>query len=82
MNTVIYAYWLGLFMVGPFTTLSACEEAQRYQLTHGAHEEVSECWAIVDTRPTTFTLAPSSTYGAPLTPAEYARRLVTNKGAE
>mgnify|MGYP001563593602 FL=1 len=82
MNAVIYAYWLGLFMVGPFTTLPACEAAQRYQVTHGTREDVSECWAIADARPTTFTIAPSPTYGAPLTPAEYARRQVTNKGAE
>ena len=79
--TLFYAYWLGLLMIGPFPSLAACQEAHAFQMTWGTREDVSECWAIIDTRPTTYTLA-SPTYGAPLTPAEYARRQITNKGTE
>ena len=51
--TVIYAYWLGLFLIGPFPSLPACEEARQYQLAWGVQEEVSEsCWTIIDTRAT------------------------------
>ena len=70
--TIFYVYFLGLFAVGPFTTLSACEAQRAYQLTYGAREEVSECWVVAQS--VTYSLA-SPTYGAPLTPAEYARRL-------
>ena len=62
MTTVIYAYWLGLFMVGPFQTFPACQEAQRYQLAWGTQENVSECGAIIDTRPTTYHMILSSTW--------------------
>ena len=74
MTTIIYAYWLGLFMVGPFQTLPACQEAQRYQLAWGTREDVSECGAIIDTRPVTYRVVTSPTYCAPLTPQEAARR--------
>ena len=51
--SAIYAYWLGLFLIGPFSSLSACEEARQYQLAWGTQEEVSEsCWTIIDTRAT------------------------------
>ena len=70
--TIFYAYWLGLFMIGPFTTLGACQEAHRYQLAWGTKEEVSECWTIVDAR-TTFSVT-SPTYQAPLTISEVNKR--------
>ena len=81
MTTVIYAYWLGLFMIGPFDTFSACQDAYRWQMAQGSREEVSECGAIIDTRGTTYSIA-SPTYGAPLTPAEYARRQSIHSGTE
>ena len=54
MTTIaVYVYWLGLFMIGPFPSLPACEEARQYQLAWGSHEDVSEsCWTIIDTRGT------------------------------
>ena len=51
--TIFYVYWLGLFMIGPFHTLAACQEQQRYQLAWGSSEGVSvvsECWTVVDAR--------------------------------
>jgi len=47
---IYYIYWLGMFMIGPFTSLPACQEQQRYQLAWGAREEVTECWTVVDLR--------------------------------
>ena len=73
MPTLFYAYWLGLFLIGPFETLPACQAAQQVQLAWGTKEDVSECWVIIDTRGTTYSIA-SPTYGAPLTPAKDARR--------
>ncbi len=68
--TIIYVYFLGLFAIGPFTTLPACEAQRQFQLTWGATEDVSECWTIIQP---TYSIA-SPTYGAPLTPQEYGKR--------
>ncbi len=58
MSTVFYAYWLGLFMIGPFQTLPACQEAQRYQLAWGTQEDVSDCWVVVNVKPQAFSMSP------------------------
>ncbi len=77
MTTPIYVYWLGLWLIGPFSTMAECELTRQQQLTWGTQQEVSEgCSAIIDARDVYRVVTqPSPTYGAPLTPAEYARRI-------
>jgi hypothetical protein len=75
--TPIYVYWLGLFLIGPFSSMDACESARQWQMEWGTQQEVSEgCSAIIDAQTTYQVIQrPSTTYGAPMTPAEYARRV-------
>ncbi len=48
--SVVYVYWLGLWLVGPFTSMASCDEARQWQLTWGTQAEVTECWVIIDSR--------------------------------
>ena len=65
---VLYAYMLGgVWQIGPFTDLASCEQARAFQITNGI-KDVSTC------QPVMLTLG-TPTFGAPLTPEEYARRM-------
>jgi hypothetical protein len=64
--TVLYAYFLGPWQIGPFTDLKGCQNARAYQVKMGgAGLEISRCKPVE----TEYRVAPP-TYGAPLTPDE------------
>ena len=75
----VYVYFLGVWMIGPFTSMGDCENARQYQLHYGGaiREAVSICYeynrAEWERSPASFSIV-GPTYGAPLTPEEYARR--------
>ena len=75
----VYVYFLGLWLIGPFVSLGDCERARQYQIDFGGalHETVSRCYqydrAEWERSPASFSIV-GPTYGAPLTPGEYARR--------
>lgn len=65
---VLYGYFLGPWLIGPFTDLKSCEQARSYQLRHGVNQ-VTKCDTLTFERATG-----KLTGGAPLTPEEMGRR--------
>ena len=68
-GAVLYVYFLGPWMIGPFTDLKSCEDARTYQIQWGIND-VTPCDMLVFER----SMERDETGGAPLTPQEAEKR--------
>ena len=68
-GVVLYVYFLGPWMIGPFTDLKSCEDARAYQIRWGVND-VTPCDTLVFER----SMERNETGGAPLTVEEAGKR--------